>query len=77
MPPRPTGLEMSLIVTLHCIPLAALLAHPLLAVGVLPSVVLLDSDEIAQSVAGVVVQAARLRAHEHPLLRLAARNRGG
>ena len=61
------GLEMSLVIRLDRVSFGALCADPLLVVAVLPPEVLLDPDEIAERVAGIVVEAAGLRAHKHPL----------
>lgn len=58
---------MSLEIRVNSIGLGAAVADPLLVVAMLPPEVLLDPDEVAQGVAGVVVQARRLGAHEHPL----------
>lgn len=71
-----TSLEMGLVIRLHGITLGAPLTHPLLLVAVLPPVVLLDPNEVAERVAGVVVEAGRLRAHEHPLPRHCPRSPG-
>ena len=65
-----TGFEMGLVIGLNGVSFGAFVAHPLLVIAVLPAKVLLDPDEIAERVAGVVVQAAGLRAHKDPLLHL-------
>ena len=61
------GFEVGFVIGLNGVALIAFLTDPLLVITVLSSKVLLDSDEIAEGVAGVVVQAARLRADENPL----------
>ena len=68
MATSPTSLEMGLVVTLHRVPLRAPLTHPLLATTMLPSIVFLDSDEVTEGVARVVVQATGFRANKHSLL---------
>lgn len=62
------GFEMCFVIGLNGVAFGALAADPLLVVAMFSSKVFFDSDEIAEGVAGVVVEAAGLRAHEHPLL---------
>lgn len=59
--------EMGFVVRMNCVPFWAFLTDPLLVVAVLPPKMFLNPHEIAERVARVVVQAARLRAYEHPL----------
>ena len=61
------GFEVGFVIRLNSIALVAFLTDPLLVITVLSSEVLLDSNQITQCVAGVMVQAAGLRAHKHPL----------
>lgn len=60
--------EMGFVIGLNCVTFGALVANPLLVIAVLSSEVLLDANKITEGVAGVMVQAAWLWAHEHPLL---------
>ena len=62
-----TGLEMSLVIGLNSIAFGALITNPLLVITMLPSEVLLNADQIAKGMARVMVQAARLGAHEDAL----------
>lgn len=68
MAPGATGFDVSLVIRLNSIPFGTLVTDPLLVIAVLPSEVLLDSHKVPKGMARVMVQAAWLRAHKHPLL---------
>lgn len=61
------GFEMGFIIGLNGVAFGAFFADPLLLVAVFSPEMFFDSDEIAEGVAGVVVEAARLRADENTL----------
>lgn len=53
---------MGFVIRLHSVSFGAFLADPLLLITVLPPEVFLDPDKISERVAGIVVEAAGLRA---------------
>jgi hypothetical protein len=59
---------MGFVIGLNSIALGAFLTDPLLVIAMLPPEMLLYPNKITQRVAWIVVQAARLRANENPLL---------
>ena len=62
-----TGFEMSLVIGLNRVAFGTFLADPLLVIAVFPSEVLLDPNQVTEGVAGIMMEAAGLRAHEHAL----------
>jgi len=63
-----TGLQMSLEIRLDCISLEAFVTFPLLLGAVLPSIVFLDANKVAQSMRGVVMKARPLRTNVDTLV---------
>lgn len=62
------GFEMGFVIRLNRVTFGAFLTDPLLVIAMLPPEMLLNPNQITESVARIVVQAAWLRAHENSLL---------